>query len=310
MSSELERLVRIGAALRGEGEALAALGAAWEEVRAVAAGREVGLEVRIEGRLQRFGTRRRGPGYEAFGLGARGASGGALFVARAVGGREREIAGGERQALEVAAMLLGLFVENRELAAGVAARREVDGLTGCMTRRAGMERIGRELRRARARRCGASLIFLDVDRLKRLNDRYGHGFGDAVLAAVGTVLGGGLQGADVRCRYGGDEFVVLLPERAREGAVRVAEKLRGALAERPVAAADGLVVPAASFGVSATVRGECGAEALVARADAAMYMAKRDGGNAVRVWEPDSDWRDRCGAAARSAFAHSQESAP
>lgn len=294
----VEQLARVGAALGRAGGPRGALRAAWEELRGIVRPREACLEVRIAGRLHRFGVTGELECAEVFALGRGGRTRGALMVGRWMGGREEPLGGRERRALQVAAVLVGLFVENLDLAGQAAAGPELDALTGCTMRREGMERIGAEVRRARAQRCGASLIFLDVDHLKGLNDRYGHRFGDAVLAAVGRVLREGLRGADLRCRYGGDEFVVLLPDTRGEDAVRVAEKLRGRLAGQVPGAPDGGGVAAASFGVSTTVGGEGDADTLVARADAAMYRAKRDGGDAVRVWREDPEWRLGAGAGA------------
>ena len=295
---EVERLVGLGEALGCGGEPGAALRAAWEQLRPLIGGREAWLEVRVAGRVRTFGERRPGGAGETFPLRAGGAAVGALVVGGAVGGRERPLASGQRRALNLAAVLVGLFMENRELARQLAAGGAADALTGCMTRRDGMERIRAELRQARERGCGAALIFLDVDHLKGLNDRYGHGFGDTVVAAVGAALRDGLRGGDVRCRYGGDEFVALLPDTPCEGAVHVAEKLRGELAGRALEGPEGAVFVAASFGLSTTLPGEDDAGALVARADSAMYRAKRDGGNAVRVWQEGREWRRRIGGGA------------
>ncbi len=307
---EIEGLVRVGEAVAGGAEPGAALRAAWEQLVAVAGGREAWLEVRVGGRVRTFGERRPAAGDEVFPLGG-GMAPGKLIVGRSVAGRERALGARERRALKVGAALVGLFVENAELARQVAAGSGGDALSGCLRRREGMERIGAELRRVRERGCGASLIFLDLDHLKGLNDRYGHGFGDAALAAVGAVLRDSLRGGDVRCRYGGDEFVVLLPETPVEGALRVAEKVRGELARRGLPGAGGAVVVAASFGVSTTLSGEEDAGALVARADAAMYRAKRAGGNAVRVWRQEPEWRRAAGGVvAGGPVAGCQESAP
>ena len=136
-----------------------------------------------------------------------------------------------------------------------------------------------------------SLIFIDLDHFKQLNDRYGHLFGDSVLATVGAAMKEALRGSDLRCRYGGEEFVVLLPETSLDGAKRVAESLRRHLARRPIQRPEGSVFVTASLGVSAAMPGELDAKALLARADAAMYRAKRDGRNAVRVWEDYPEWR-------------------
>lgn len=280
---ELGRLVGLGEALRAARRPDAVPQAAWEALRGVVGAREAWLEVRGAAGVHAFGRPSRAAGDERFSLGEQGTAAGALVVGRSVAGRERPLAARERLAVKVAAALLGLFVENRELASQVAGQA-ADGLTGCRTRRDGMRRIEAELRRASERGCGASLIFLDVDDLKGLNDRYGHWVGDGVLAEVGAVLRDGVRGSDVRCRYGGDEFLVLLRDTRCEGARQAAERLRAELGRRRVAGPEGAVVAAASFGVSTTLAGECDAGALVARADAAMYRAKRDGGNAVRVW--------------------------
>ncbi len=274
--------------------------AAWEELRGAIGAREAWLEVRGAGGVRALGRRSPAAGDERFSLGERGTAVGALVVGRHVAGREQPLRARERQALKVAAALLGLFVENMELASRVAGQG-ADALTGCRTRRAGMERIGAELRRAGERGRRASLMFLDVDDLKGLNDRYGHWVGDGVLAEVGSVLRDGVRGSDVRCRYGGDEFVVLLRDTPCEGAAQAAERLRAELARRRVAAPGGTVAAAASFGVSTTLAGERDAGALVARADAAMYRAKRDGGNAVRVWR--GEWRLRGAAGAPTRLA-------
>ena len=282
---EVERLVRVGGALAGSTEPGAALDAAWQELRALAGGREARLEVGLAGRMWTFGEPGSRAGEERFPFGAGETARGALVVAPAASGCERPLATGEQRALKVAAALLGLFVEKVELARQVATGRVADALTGCLTRRDGMERIGAELDGARARRCSASLIFLDVDHLKRLNDRYGHRFGDTALAEVGAALRAGLRGGDVRCRYGGDEFVVLLPDTPCAGAEQVADRLRAGLAGRALAGPAGPVSVAASFGVSTTLPDDHDPRTLVARADAAMYKAKRAGGNAVRVWQ-------------------------
>ena len=109
-----------------------------------------------------------------------------------------------------------------------------DGLTGCFNRTHALEVIDTELRRARRSQTPVSLIMFDIDRFKDINDRYGHLCGDAVLAAVGARMREVLRGSDLKCRYGGEEFLVLLPETPLEGAKRVADTLRRELAEMPI----------------------------------------------------------------------------
>ena len=159
----------------------------------------------------------------------------------------------------------------------------VDGLTGCLASAHGMELMNIELRRARRYSRPVALLFIDLDHFKQINDRYGHPLGDAALRAVGAALKAALRGSDLCCRCGGDEFVVLLPETPLEGARHVAESLRQRLAGIAVERPEGVVHVTASVGVTAARPGELDGETLLARADAAMYRAKRAGRNAVRV---------------------------
>jgi diguanylate cyclase (GGDEF)-like protein len=136
---------------------------------------------------------------------------------------------------------------------------------------------------ARARRFGRtfSLIFLDLDRFKLVNDRHGHQAGSAVLREVGQVLKKALRAMDVPVRYGGDEFVVLLPEADRDQASTVAQRLRRAINESVFLAERGLEVRiTASFGVATFPDDGATTEVLLRLADQAMYRVKestRDG---------------------------------
>lgn len=214
---------------------------------------------------------------------------GQISVGRSGGGRPRPLTVLQRRVLRVAASLAGLSVRNAQLAQQVRERSAVDLLTGCLTKQHGLDLIGAELHRARRSKQPVSLIFVDLDRFKQLNDRYGHPLGDTVLSTVGTAMKDALRGSDLRCRYGGDEFVVLLPETPLDGAMHVAGALRRNLSRQAVPWRGGSVSVTASLGVSTAMPGELDAEALLARADAAMYRAKRDGRDAVRVWR--DEWK-------------------
>lgn len=220
---------------------------------------------------------------------------GQIGVGRADGGRSRPLTVLQRRVLRIAASLAGLSVRNAQLAQQVRERSAVDLLTGCLTKQHGLALIGAELHRARRSKRPVSLIFIDLDRFKQLNDRYGHPLGDTVLSTVGAAMKDALRGSDLRCRYGGDEFVVLLPETPLDGAMHVAGALRRNLLRQAVPWRGGSVSVTASFGVSTAMPGELDAEALLARADTAMYRAKRGGRDAVRVWR--DEWKqsqDRC----------------
>ena len=193
------------------------------------------------------------------------------------------LAGDRRRIIEAAAALLAVSVKNAQLFREVKDNSVRDALTGCFTRGHAIEVIDAELRRARRSQTPVSLIMFDLDHFKDVNDRYGHLCGDAVLSAVGKRMKEVLRGSDLKCRYGGEEFLVLLPETPLHGARRVAETLRREIAERPVPwAGEGLTVTA-SFGLAQTMPGEVNVQSVIARADQALYRAKDDGRNCVRI---------------------------
>jgi diguanylate cyclase (GGDEF)-like protein len=125
---------------------------------------------------------------------------------------------------------------------------------------------------------------VDIDHFKLVNDRLGHAAGDRVLACVGQVLAAELRGDDVAARWGGEEFVVLLPAAGAEEAGAVAERLRTQIQVATAAMADGAPVTA-SIGVAQWLEGESGSE-LVGRADSALYESKRSGRDRVTASPP------------------------
>ena len=183
----------------------------------------------------------------------------------------------------MAAALLAISIRNAQLFQDLRENSLRDALTGCFNRTYALEVLDTELRRARRSNTPMSLIMFDIDRFKDINDRYGHLCGDAVLAAVGARMREVLRGSDVKCRYGGEEFLVLLPETPLEGAKRVAETLRRGLAEMPINWKAETVAVTASFGVSGAHPAEVDGTALIARADAALYRAKNQGRNCVCI---------------------------
>jgi diguanylate cyclase (GGDEF)-like protein len=194
-----------------------------------------------------------------------------------------KLASDRRRIIEAAAALLAVSVKNAQLFREVKDNSVKDSLTGCFTRAHSIEVIDAELRRARRSHTPVSLIMFDLDHFKDINDRYGHLCGDAVLNAVGKRMKEVLRGSDLKCRYGGEEFLVLLPETPLHGARRVADTLRREIAERPVAWAGEALTITASFGLAQTMPGEVNVQAVIARADQALYRAKDDGRNCVRI---------------------------
>jgi len=163
----------------------------------------------------------------------------------------------------------------------VASQAAVDSLTGLANRRTLDEELALEWRRAH--RVGDSLAFvlLDLDDFKAVNDSHGHQAGDAVLRAVGEILGAGVRHVDLAGRYGGEEFALILPETDLPGALKLAERIRARLETTAVELPSGESLHAtASFGVA--VNDELtAAEQLVAAADEALYAAKAAGKNCV-----------------------------
>lgn len=170
------------------------------------------------------------------------------------------------------------------------ARRDAshDALTGLANRRAALERLAAECARARRSRQPLSVLMLDLDRFKRVNDTWGHAVGDQVLVEAARILRGELRGADLGVRFGGEEFLALLPGTDIEAAVHVAERVRQRMAEARIALAGGdAVAITLSVGAASLQPGETG-EALIQRADAALYRAKGLGRDRVERAGPES----------------------
>ena len=163
------------------------------------------------------------------------------------------------------------------------SRRE--SLTGCFNRRAFYELFPREAERARRLGQGLSLVFLDIDHFKRINDRFGHELGDRVLLQLAARLQGTVRETDLLFRWGGEEFVILLGHTGEDDAPKLAERIRSAVASR--AFLEGELTPPVHITVSVGTAGTSAypvePDALVARADAACYRAKELGRNRVEA---------------------------
>ena len=187
----------------------------------------------------------------------------------------------QRFALAAAAALLAVSLKNAELFHTLHETSVRDGLTGLANRAHAMAVIDAEFSRSRRSKLPLSLIMFDLDHFKQINDSFGHLCGDAVLVAVGERMNTVLRGSDLKCRYGGEEFLVLLPDTPLVGAQRVAELLRGKIEERPVCWNENAVRVTASFGLTFVTPGELDVAAIIGRADAALYRAKESGRNCV-----------------------------
>lgn len=200
--------------------------------------------------------------------------------------------GGSQDLAESSLQLVEAVAEQTALALANGRMREVlqtqsikDPLTGLYNRRFMEETLDREIARARRTSSCLSVIMLDLDHFKSMNDRHGHAAGDNVLRAVSALLLRSLRTTDVACRFGGEELMVILPDCPPEGAILRAEAIRASLEALALVELGQAFKVTASFGVASTAI--CGNDSkfLMKAADSALYSAKRSGRNRVESWE-------------------------
>jgi len=157
-----------------------------------------------------------------------------------------------------------------------------DPLTGAFNRRTFHEIAEREMSRARRANQPLSIIMLDIDHLRRLNDDFGHEAGDEVLQRLADLVQTALRKEDMLVRFAGEQFLVMLPEVSGPGAVVVAGRIRRSVADAPIEAAGQLLQVTVSLGVAARLdEGPESVDGLVARAESALALAKQRGRNRV-----------------------------
>jgi diguanylate cyclase (GGDEF)-like protein len=202
------------------------------------------------------------------------ADGDALGIALAEWGRgpRAQIPAVTVETLAQSASQAAIALRNAALLSEVEHLATRDGLTGLSNRRLFEETLQREVARSHRRKAPLALVVLDVDHFKDVNDTVGHQAGDEVLREVAQAMVGHTKASDLPARYGGDEFVVLLPDCTAADALVVAERLRAAVAHEVSA-----VPVTVSAGVGAMPDNAGDGERLVAAADAALYAAKREG---------------------------------
>jgi diguanylate cyclase (GGDEF)-like protein len=198
---------------------------------------------------------------------------GTLLVAHAGRISNREHSALRDSARRAAPILAG----QRELARA-EERSVTDALTGLPNRRAAEEALRRMVAQAGRSLSPLGVVLLDLDRFRVLNDLHGHSHGDKALAAVGRLLSATIRASDFAARFGGEEFLLLLPETDRHGAIELAEKIRRQI-ERTELVQTGPIT--ASFGVAGLPEDAVAPDELVRKADRALYMAKAQGRNRV-----------------------------
>lgn len=190
-------------------------------------------------------------------------------------------------ALRVAGMRID--ITRRKQAEAVLERQAfTDGLTGTLNRRRFIELASVEVTRAQRHALPASLLMIDLDHFKSVNDRHGHAVGDAVLQSFAGTVSSILRGSDLFGRVGGEEFAVLLPQTDRAGAAALAQRLLALVRERPVPVNGHAVPYTVSIGVStlSDLRHNPGVEGLMLLADRALYGAKAGGRNRAASSDP------------------------
>lgn len=196
----------------------------------------------------------------------------------------REMPAIDRQSVDIAAAMakqVSVALDNAHLIHELENLATTDSLTRLHNRRYFLERAEAEFERSRRYDRPLSIFLLDADNFKAINDNYGHETGDQVLRALAAVCRHNLRQLDVIGRYGGEEFVVLLPETSLPKALEVAERLRAGVAEHKVESAVGEIGMSVSIGVALATSQTDSIAALINEADRALYKAKRAGRNKV-----------------------------
>jgi diguanylate cyclase (GGDEF)-like protein len=168
-----------------------------------------------------------------------------------------------------------LALDSAKTRARLATLAQTDDLTGALNRRGFFEAAERELARATRDGSDTALLVVDVDELKRVNDRFGHSIGDALLIRVAETIMTRTRRGDIIGRLGGDEFAVVLPGAGIDAAENLAHELESLFHKSVIETDSGPLVPAASVGVAASEGRRTGVVRLLARADVDMYRRKR-----------------------------------
>lgn len=174
-------------------------------------------------------------------------------------------------------------VTNARLYARVQRQATIDGLTMLLNHRTGQEKLAEQLRLAERYQRLISVVMLDVDHFKGINDTYGHPVGDTVLRSVARIIKRDCRDVDLPVRYGGEEFLLVLPEVNQEGAVVVAERIRKSLSQEVIRHDNVELSVTASFGVASFPDDAMSQQGLLELADKALYLSKRLGRNQVHT---------------------------
>ncbi|MGH2655637.1 MAG: diguanylate cyclase [Actinomycetota bacterium] len=211
---------------------------------------------------------------------ARGETKGALSLYRL--GEHNHFTAAEFELASRFGSLAALAIDNAQVRTRLETEVMTDHLTGLYNHRYFHERLGEEIRRASRQHGEVALLIYDIDDFKRVNDCWGHQLGDQVLQGMSSLARATCRAEDVLCRVGGEEFAVILPGTDHEGVVRLAERLRAAVAATSFPVVGRITI---SVGVAEAPDHAASPRDLVACADLALLQAKADGKDLVRVYE-------------------------
>jgi diguanylate cyclase (GGDEF)-like protein len=192
--------------------------------------------------------------------------------------------------LSTLASQAAITIDRRDMLRSLEHMAITDGLTRIYNHRYFQMRLSNELKRAQRYSLPLSLLMLDIDHFKAINDRYGHAAGDMILAEVARLVVQALRETDIVARYGGEELSVILTQTSLLDAERTAERLRRTIAEHAFSTPDGVpLAVSVSVGVAAFPDHAAERDSLLRKADTALYSAKQAGRNAVRTAVPTHD---------------------
>jgi diguanylate cyclase (GGDEF)-like protein len=192
---------------------------------------------------------------------------------------------GDIALIELFSQLVGASIGNIKLFEKIQRQATTDGLTGLVNHKTFYEILEKELWRSRRYGGQISLIMVDVDNLKRINDTYGHRAGDKVIREVSRKIKECIRQIDTAARYGGDEFAVILPNTSLSDATIVAQRMVSAVASSPATWKRDLIQLSVSVGLG-QYDADTNPEDITSRSDQALYSAKKAGKNTVKVFEP------------------------
>ncbi len=190
----------------------------------------------------------------------------------------------DREKLNILSQQFLLGLKRATLYGRIQELAITDTLTAAFSRRYSLERMEDELQRSKNMKLHFSVLMIDVDHFKEFNDKYGHLVGDVVLRKIAAVIKDNIRQIDMLGRYGGEEFLVVLSETARQDASFVAERIRQAVENVVIDAYDEKLKTTISIGVAVFPNSALSVQGLIDKADRAMYAAKSSGRNRVNIY--------------------------